>query len=388
MKREIILLSAFALAAVCPVRAQKEKEKTRNRYEIEYGEPVYYKQLIDRLDFPLAWENAGIEDFGEWNRAAREKLFECMLALPPEVPFDYTVTEEERRDGYTARKIEFNISGYARVPAYLLVPDGEGPFPALVMLHDHGAEFFIGKEKMVRPFGEREDVTARAREWVDNLYSGNFVGDDYARNGYAVLSVDALYWGDRSRKEGINYDGQQALSANLLQLGMSWTGLITYEDMRSVDFLASLPFVDGDRIGCVGFSMGGHRAWMLSAAHEKVAASVAICWMNTTEYLMTPRNNQLKGVSAYSMILPGIRNYMDYPHVASLTCPRPLLVFNGLHDKLFPVQGSEDAFAILRGTWESQGAGENLVTRMWDAPHIFHAEMQSEVLEFFNRHLK
>ena len=51
------------------------------------------------------------------------------------------------------------LSRYYTVPAYLLIPDGRGPFPAINALHDHGAHFFIGKEKMIRPLAiEREEV--------------------------------------------------------------------------------------------------------------------------------------------------------------------------------------------------------------------------------------
>lgn len=388
MKRILTgILTGITLLVTCDLSAQELK--TRESYELEYGEPVYYRKLIDQLKFPLAWQNAGMADFGEWKKTARAKLMECMLTLPPDAPFDYKIVASEKRDGYTAQKIEFNISGFSRIPAYLLVPDGKGPFPGLVMLHDHGAEFYIGKEKMVKPFGVSQELADHAQNWVDKLYGGNYVGDDYAKRGYVVLSVDALYWGERGRKEGVNYyDGQQALSANLLQLGMTWTGIITYDDMRSVDFLASLPFVNPNKIGAVGFSMGAHRAWMLSAASEKVAASVAICWMNTTEMLMQPRGNQLKGGSAYSMLLPNIRNYMDYPHVASLTCPRPLLLFNGRQDKLFPVEGVESAYKTMHETWKSQGADDKLVTKLWDTPHIFNADMQKEVDVFLDKYLK
>ncbi|MCD8185880.1 MAG: dienelactone hydrolase family protein [Rikenellaceae bacterium] len=345
--------------------------------------------MIERLTFPLAWENAGITDFDAWKRVAREKLFECMSALPPQAPFDLQIVDSEQREGYTVHKIEFNVSAYSRVPAYLAVPQGQGPFPAIVLLHDHGAEFFIGKEKMIRPFNVEESVAERAQEWAAACYGGQFTGDWLAGQGYVVLAVDALFWADRGRQEGVNfYDGQQALAANLFQLGMTWTGIITADDMRSVDLLESLPFVDGQSIGAAGFSMGAHRAWMLAAASDKVAVTAAICWMNTTRGLMTPQNNQLKGGSSFSMLLPGIRNWLDYPHVASIACSRPMLFFNGTQDKLFPVEGVKEAYAVLRRTWQDQQAEEHLVTRLWDLPHTFNVAMQQEVGLFFDRYLK
>ena len=102
---------------------------------------------------------------------------------------------------------------------------------------------------------------------------------------------------------------------------------------------------------------------------------------------MTMTNNQNKGGSAYSMIVPGLRRYMDYPHTAVLACPRPALFFNGSQDKLFPVEGVEDAYDILRKAWEDNNAEDRLVTRIWDEKHFFNRQMQEEVLGFFRRWL-
>ncbi len=48
------------------------------------------------------------------------------------------------------------------------------------------------------------------------------------KNGYVVLSIDALFWGERGRKEGVSYDGQQALASNFMQMGASWGLLSTW----------------------------------------------------------------------------------------------------------------------------------------------------------------
>lgn len=362
-----------------------EAEQAYTGYETINDMPIFYQELKQTLTYPLAWGNAPEKDFSRWREQARRKLLECMQPAPPESAFDMKVIESEQREGYTAQKIVFNISKWSRVPAYLLVPEGKGPFPAILLLHDHGAHFTIGKEKMVRPFHVSEVVQADADDWVTRCYDGQYVGDYLAQHGYIVLAVDALFWGERGRKEYPRYDSQQALSANLLQMGMSWGALITWDDIRSAEFLSSLPNVDKEKVGTMGFSMGAHRAWMTMAATDAVKAGAAVCWMNTTDSLMTLTNNQNKGGSAYAMIIPNLRRYMDYPHVASIACPKPMLFTNGLKDKLFPVDGVKSAYEILHKVWESQGADKHLHTQLYDLPHFCSKEIQQAVLEFFNK---
>ena len=120
----------------------------RENYEFIRNLPVYADSLIADLTYPLAWGNSDIRDFDAWKQKAREKVYDCMLAPPPAPAngYDVKVLYEEQRNGYKARKLEIRLSRYYTVPAYLLIPDGKGPFPAVNVLHDHGAHLFIGKE--------------------------------------------------------------------------------------------------------------------------------------------------------------------------------------------------------------------------------------------------
>lgn len=384
MKHMIAL--SFLVFSVCSTATAQTDPAA---YGVVKNMPAFYEQLKQQLTYPLAWGNSPTKDFGQWRTQAREVLMECMQNLAP-APQSYAmeVVDTEQRDGYEARKIMFNVSEWCRIPAYLLVPQGEGPFPAIVMLHDHGAHFSIGKEKMVRPFHVGPEVLADADDWAMRCYDSQYTGDYFAAHGYVVLSIDALFWGERGRKEGIDYDGQQALASNFLQMGSSWGAFINMDDARSAEFLASLPFVDKERVGCLGFSMGAYRSWMLSSITDCVKASASVCWMNTTDHLMTLTNNQNKGGSAFSMLTPNLRRYLDYPHTASIACPKPTLFFNGTQDKLFPLQGVEDAYATLQAVWKSQQAEDRLVTKIWEEKHFFSKAMQKETLEFFNKWLK
>lgn len=385
MKHKLLPLLFASLLSLSTASAQTDSAA----YEVTGNMPVFYQQMKQQLTYPLAWGKAEEKDFAKWKAQARHVLAECIQNLQP-APKAYAmeVTDRERRDGYEARKIRFNLSEWSRVPAYLLVPEGEGPFPAIVLLHDHGAHFSIGKEKMVRPFHVAPEVMEDADQWARQCYDGQYVGDYLARHGYVVLAVDALFWGERGRKEGTSYDAQQALASNFLQMGASWGAFINVDDMRSAEFLASLPFVDKKRVGSLGFSMGAYRSWMLAALTDVVSASASVCWMNTTEHLMTLTNNQNKGGSAYAMLIPALRRYLDYPHVASIACPKPTLFFNGTRDKLFPIEGVRDAYREMEAVWQSQGASDRLVTKLWDEKHFFNKEMQKETLEFFDRWLK
>lgn len=385
MKHKLLPLLFASLLSLSTASAQTDSAA----YEVTGNMPVFYQQMKQQLTYPLAWGKAEEKDFAKWKAQARHVLAECMQNLQP-APKAYAmeVTDREQRDGYEARKIRFNLSEWSRVPAYLLVPEGKGPFPAIVLLHDHGAHFSIGKEKMVRPFHVAPEVMEDADQWASQCYDGQYVGDYLARHGYVVLAVDALFWGERGRKEGTSYDAQQALASNFLQMGASWGAFINVDDMRSAEFLASLPFVDKKRVGCLGFSMGAYRSWMLAALTDVVRASASVCWMNTTEHLMTLTNNQNKGGSAYAMLIPALRRYLDYPHVASIACPKPTLFFNGTRDKLFPIEGVRDAYREMEAVWQSQGASDHLVTKLWDEKHFFNKEMQKETLEFFDRWLK
>lgn len=380
-KRRVLFISFLLVFTV--VSAQK-----RERYEFYKDFPVYVDKLLAQLTYPLAWGNSDIKDFSEWKDTARKKVLECMMTPPPAPKsYDMTVIGEERRDGYTARKIEFNLSDFYRVRAYVLVPDGKGPFPAVNLLHDHGAHLYIGKEKMIRPFDDDSLVIADADKWVADLYEGQFLGDYLARHGYVVFSTDAPMWGERGRKEGVDRNKYDIIAGNMMMYGRDLSAFMTYDDIASTDFLATLPEVDPSRIACAGCSMGAYRAWMLAALSDKIAASAAVCWMVTTDVQMTWKYGR-KENGGFANCIPALRQYLDYPHIASLACPKPALFINGTQDKLFKVPGVEKAFKIMHDVWDSQKAGQNLETELWPIPHSCGVKAQQRVLEFFDKHLK
>lgn len=409
MKR-IITYSIIALLQASVALAQtsvslaktssKPKLQKREKYEWQGEIPTYVETLKKELTYPMAWGNNPIKNFKKWKKAARAKVFECMMTPPKAAAaWDMEVLGEEQRDGYKAQKIAFNINAYSRITAYLLIPDGKGPFPTVNALHDHGAHLFIGKEKMIRPFFTPEEKKSPTKQalcqeilddadaWAKQLYDNQYVGDYLAKHGYVVFSADAPMWGERGRKEGVDRNKYDLIAGNMMMLGRDLSAFMTYDDISSTEFLASLPVVDAKRIGCVGCSMGAYRSWMLSALSDRIKAGASICWMITTDAQLTRRFGR-KENGGFANCIPGLRQYLDYPHIASLACPKPMLFINGTKDKLFPVPGVKDAFAEMHKVWKSQGADNLLDTELWEIPHSCGLKAQEKMLEFLDKNLK
>lgn len=385
MKRLIgaALAVAFTLSA-----AFAEEYVTTEITSKDRAMPTFYEQLKERMTFPLGWKDKSNPK--KWKKAGLAKAKELIIMHEDTKPFDMKVLDEEQREGYKAQRVAFNISDTTRTLAYILIPDGVSESkkaPAILMLHAHGSEFRIGKEQMVRPFNSEK--TSVALSWASRYYDndeseGVFPGDEAAKRGYVVVAFDALGWGDRS-VEGFKTDSQQALASNLYNMGTSFAGIIAQEDIRAAKFTASLPFVDKSKVAAMGFSMGGFRTWQLSALSDDIKAGVAVCWMGMMVNHMKIGDGQLKGNSAFSMLHPFIARYLDYPDVAGLAAPKPMMFIGGTDDAVNPTDGTKEAYEHMRKIWKANKAEDSLRTDLHEGmEHEFRMERQNEAFDWLD----
>lgn len=352
---------------------------------VEGNLPASWQQLKAQMTYPDSWLSGHSHNFNQWRQQARMLLRQSLLTPASTIPFaPQTLMREDRRT-YIAEKLAFNVTDDNRIAALMLTPKSPGPHPAIVLLHDHGSKFDIGKEKLIRPWSDAARL-ASAQAWADKFFSGRFIGDELAQRGYVVIAIDSPGWGDRGP---MVYEQQQALASNYFNLGRSLAGEVAYEDLRTVDFVSTLTAVDNTRIGVLGFSMGGFRAWQLAALSDKVAATAVISWFGTWRGLMHPGNNVLRGQSAFYMLHPGLSGRLDIPDIANIAAPKPMLIYSGGKDKLFPAEAVNDAFAKLHTVWGSQNAQDKLETKTWpELGHVFYKEQQDEVFPWLARWLK
>ena len=190
-----LLQASVALAQTSVSLAQtpsKPKLQKREKYEWQGEIPTYVETLKKELTYPMAWGNSPIKNFKKWKKAARAKVFECMMTPPKAAAaWNMEVLGEEQRDGYKAQKIAFNINAYSRITAYLLIPDGKGPFPTVNALHDHGAHLFIGKEKMIRPFFTPEEKDAPEKQAPVRRF---LMMQMRGQNSFTIISMWAITW--------------------------------------------------------------------------------------------------------------------------------------------------------------------------------------------------
>ena len=321
----------------------------------------------------------------------------------------------EDRDGYKCSYIEFSTQKNERIKAYLLVPDEASRFnklPAVLMLHDHGARFDIGKEKLVKPIAETLDegtddhIMKSSQQWIDKNFDGTYFADALAKEGYVVLVSDALYWGERSsddahrwseltystpetrkeNKETIKtlktkvYEGQREVYDSLQQDGVIWAEKMLRDDIASARLLRSLPYVDKDNIGAFGFSMGAHRCWMLAAFCEEVKCGVALSWMTELD-----REAEMSA-SDYSMAIMPMREIMDFGDIGKFLAPKPMLFLSGTSDHLFPKDKVERAYEKLQNHYAE--CRDKIQTLFFEGGHHCGKEVQSTIRDYFDRHLK
>jgi hypothetical protein len=83
----------------------------------------------------------------------------------------------------------------------------------------------------------------------------------------------------------------------------------------------------------------------------------------------------------------GLFRYLDLPDVSALIAPRPALFMNGSRDTLFNQGGLKAAYVKIRQCYEKAGAPSRQLCRLYDAPHQFNAEMQSEAWPWIRKWL-
>ena len=324
------------------------------------------------LCLPLALAFTPLLSADEPDRAAiRKKMEKAMGPLPGadrKVPLDAKVEGEEKLDGYVRRKVTFAAEKGDRVPAWLLIPNAatrDKKAPAMLCLHQ---TITIGKDE---PVGlGKQDSKAQALHLV--------------QRGYVCLAPDYPSFGE------YKYDFPAAFKRGDYQSG---TMKAIWNNMRAVDYLQSLPEVDGERIGVIGHSLGGHNSMFTAAFDERLKVVVSSCgFCSFAKYM----KGDLKGWTS-DRYMPRIASEygndpkkmpFDFADVVISFAPRAFLAVAPDKDNNFEVSGVKDVIAAAGPAYKALGAADKLKAVYPDAGHDFPADARKTAYEFIDKELK
>ena len=357
---EVVIFRIRLLPAESPVPKKISRDQGEAQQSLSSLEALYQRHQYRRQD-------------------ALTRMQMVMGPLPgPErrIPLDPRVLEEHIEGKYIRRKIDYAVEPGDRVPAWLLIPKdllGQPGVkaPAVLCLHQTVG---IGKDEPVGLGGN------------PNLHYAK----ELAERGYVTLAPD--YLGGDIPEVGIR-GGFGEYRTDPYSLGyVSGTMKGIWNHMRAIDLLQSLPFVDADRLGVIGHSLGGYNSLFVAAFDERIKVVVSSCGFTTfAKY----RGGNLAGWShrGHMPLIATVYDNdpqkvpFDFPDVLAAIAPRALFI-NAPEKDFFDVSGVRECVSGILPIYEAFGVKDHLVAVHPDVGHDFPPDVREAAYQFLNKFLQ
>lgn len=203
----------------------------------------------------------------------------------------------------------------------------------------------------------------------------------FARNGYVCLVLDTVLAGEI-----------QGIHTGTRDKGLWWwnsrgytpAGVEAWFGIRALDYLSTRPEVDTNRFGITGHSGGGAYSWAVTALDDRIKVAAPLAGMADLQ------SHIGDGVIDSHCDCNFPINYYrwDFPQIAALAAPRPLLIGGTDNDRLFNLENTLRIHEKVRRIYQLNKATEKLGLVIAPGPHDEVPELQLAVLRWFNRHLK
>src|SRR5260221_4340361 len=295
---------------------------------------------IVTLDTPRSFPT--INSTTEWQKRARQIQQQVLISaglwpMPQKQPLEPHIYGRIERDGYSVEKVYFQTypGFYLAGNLYRPIGSGKGPFPAILNPHGHWADGRLADNK-------DGSIAARcisfARQgWIAFSYDMVGFNDTYFPD-QPVVGPGKFYI--RHRDFATN-DVNQLWNIDLL-------GLQTWNSIRALDFIESLPEVDRHRLACTGESGGGTQTYLLGAIDDRLAAQVPVVMVSHT----------MQGGCGCENA-PGLRVQYSTMEIAAAAVPRPQLLIAATGD-------------WTRATLTVEGPAIQHIYEIFDAADAFH----------------
>ncbi len=285
-------------------------------------------------------------------------------------PLDPRTEDEVDCGSYVRRFVTYASEPGCRVPAYLCVPKDLPPgkrVPAVLCLH--GTDNVVG-HGIVVGLGNRPD-----RQYAAEL----------AQRGYVTLAP--------------NYPLLAKYQPDLAKLGWeSGTLKAVWDNMRGLDLLASLPFVDGSKMGAIGHSLGGHNSVYTAVFDDRLRVVVSSCGLDS--YLDYYNGDPTKWEpekgwcqARYMRKLADYRGRLadipfDFHEMVGALAPRHVLIIAPTRDANFRADSVDRVVAAARPVFRLLGHDERLQVLHPDCEHDFPRPMREAAYQWMDQALR
>jgi dienelactone hydrolase len=347
---------------------------------MQYFNTAGYRDNLARASGRTFDYRAPLSD-GSWNawradfRAAlRERLGLNRIGTVP-AGLNPRCTESVECDGYTREKWYVTSEPGIEIPFYLLLPGtGEGPYPLIITPHGHGAR---GKETYVANYVTEEDRISSEQGERD-------VAVQAVKEGYAVIAPDVRgFFEMGGEEEWLKSDGKGNSCVNFqkvaLMYGRTLIGERVHDMGRLIDYAATRPEIDTSRIVMTGNSGGGTVTLFTAALDDRISVAVPGSYVCTFEKSIIPIGH------CPCNIVPGILELGEMYDVAALIAPRPLLIVHGVHDEIYPIEGTRETYGHLRNVYAAMDAESSCELYEGSGGHRYYKE---RVWPFVHTHLR
>ena len=334
--------------------------KKESPIEVDWQHDSIFKKLKKEASHFFAQHNvpANAEEWLKKKTVIKSEILRQIgIWRDPDLDFEAKETGQLACDGYSIKKVFFQTLSQVYITANLYSPDGEGPFPAIINFHGH-----ILDGKLHSSVQERAHLLAQY--------------------GFVCLNVDAFGSGERSKIDGeSDYHGAH-WGASLFDLGYTLLGIQVVENMRAVDWLCSLPFVDSARIGATGESGGGNQAMWLAALDDRIKAVIPVVSVGTFDAYVMAHN-------CVCELLPAGLTFCEEWQVLGLIAPRALLVSCSLLEKHSAFTPQEMLRSVKKTgkVYQMLGASGQFNVQIFNTEHEYSPLMHQSMLNWFNTHL-
>lgn len=292
----------------------------------------------------------------------RKQISDFLHYQPVERSVDFVIHETIQENSYSRLRISYPSNEGDTIYAFLLVPEGAGQFPALLIQHQHAGQRHLGKSEVCGLAG-------------DPLQA---FGSLFAELGFVVLAPDSICFEDRRRNQmGIEEresDGMQHFNEMCYRLcqGDFLMRKVLDDAALGLLLLEQHSQVDSKRIGTLGHSYGGNNVLFHAAVDERIAfvcSSGAVC---SYEYKLAHEIGL-----EMALVIPGFAAKWDFQHLIQCIAPRPLLIVSADDD---PV--SQDAEAVVAKV-VSAYSGTNMLTHLrYEGKHAMTQERFDAIREW------